>query len=178
MGKQTKSVTLTENQRSALQAICRRRKVDALVWKRARAFLLLDAGYDAKTICEILDIGPTVLTEWRFAFAGMGLSFFGLKDYSQRQGHLSSEQERATQAHFTGHSARNADEICAYILAEYGQSYDLPPEAPSFITRVCGFGFHIRWFQFQQAGRVRSPQIVQVLDVLQRVFGFQVMSAV
>jgi hypothetical protein len=39
--------------------ICRQRKVDALVWKRARAFLLLDAGYDAKTICEILDIGPT-----------------------------------------------------------------------------------------------------------------------
>jgi hypothetical protein len=55
---------------------------------------------------------------------------------------------------------------------------DLPPEAPSFITRVCGFRFHIPWFQFQQAGRVRSPQIVQVLDVFQRVFGFQVMSAV
>ena len=93
MDKQTKSVPLTEDQRSALQAICRRRKVDALVWKRARAFLLLDAGYNAKTICEILDIGSTVLTEWRFAFAGLGLglglSFFGLKDYSQRQGYLS-----------------------------------------------------------------------------------------
>ena len=123
MDKQTKSVTLTEDQRSALQAICRRRKVDALVWKRARAFLLLDAGYNAKTICEILDIGSTVLTEWRFAFAGLGLSFFGLKDYSQRQGYLSLEQERATQAHFTEHSARNADEVCAYILAEHGQSY-------------------------------------------------------
>ena len=123
MDKQTKSVTLTEDQRSALQAICRRRKVDALVWKRARAFLLLDAGYNAKTICEILDIGSTVLTEWRFVFAGMGLSFFGLKDYSQRQGYLSLEQERATQAHFTEHSARNADEVCAYILAEHGQSY-------------------------------------------------------
>ena len=123
MDKQTKLVTLTEEQRSALQAICRQRKVDALVWKRARAFLLLDAGYDAKTICEILDIGPTVLTEWRFAFAGAGLSFFGLKDYRQRQGHLSVEQERATQAHFTEPSARNADEVCAYILAEHDQSY-------------------------------------------------------
>ena len=93
------------------------------MWKRARAFLLLDAGYDAKIICEVLDIGPTVLTEWQVTFAGMGLSFLGLKDYSQRQGRLSSEQERATQAHFTEHSARNADEICAYILAEHGQSY-------------------------------------------------------
>ena len=44
----------------------------------------MDAGYDAQTICEILDIGPTVLTQWRFSFAGMGLSFFGLKDYKQR----------------------------------------------------------------------------------------------
>ena len=129
MNKQTKSVPLSENQRSALHAICRRRKVDALVWKRARAFLLLDAGYDAKTICEILDIGPTVLTQWRFSFAGMGLSFFGLKDYKQRQGHLSLEQERATQAHFTEHPAQSADEICAYILAEYSNSYSIPGAA-------------------------------------------------
>ena len=92
MDKPTQSMTLSEDHRSTLQAICRRRKVDALVWKRARAFLLLDAGYDPKTICEILDIGPTVLTQWRFAFAGVGLSFFGLKDYSQRQGYLSLDQ--------------------------------------------------------------------------------------
>ncbi|MHA3916659.1 hypothetical protein, partial [Halovulum sp. GXIMD14793] len=38
---------------------------------------------------------------------------------------------------------------------------DLPPEAPSFITRVCGSGFHIRWFRFGQARRARSPQIAQ-----------------
>ena len=88
MSKQHKTVSLTDEQRVALEAVCRRRKVDALVWKRARAFLLLDAGEDAGTVCRILDIGPSVLTEWRFAFAGAGLSFFGLKDYSQRQGHL------------------------------------------------------------------------------------------
>ena len=40
-------------------------------------------------------------------------------------------------------------------------SCDLPPEAPSFITRVCGFGFHIPQFQFGQARRARSPQIAQ-----------------
>ena len=78
--KLLKTISLTDDQRAALEAICSRRKVDALVWKRARAFLLLDAGYDAALVCEILDIGPTVLTEWRFAFAGGGLSFFGLKD--------------------------------------------------------------------------------------------------
>ena len=36
----------------------------------------------ARTVCRILDIGPTVLTEWKSAFSRGGLSFFGLKDYS------------------------------------------------------------------------------------------------
>jgi len=80
MSKQYKTVSLSNEQRITLEALCRRRKVDALVWKRARAFLLLDAGEDAGTVCRILDIGPTVLTEWRFAFAGAGLSFFGLNE--------------------------------------------------------------------------------------------------
>ena len=96
MGKQAKSITLTEDQRAALEKLCRRREVDALVWKRTRAFILLDAGVDAPTICFNLDIGPTVLTEWKFAFAGAGLPFFGLKDYSQRQGHLFVAQETQT----------------------------------------------------------------------------------
>ena len=55
---------------------------------------------------------------------------------------------------------------------------DLPPEAPSFITRVCRFGFHILLRQFEQARRVRSPQISQALGALQRVFGCPEMSAV
>jgi transposase len=123
MINQDKTISLTDEQRIALETICRRRKVDALVWKRARAFLLLDAGYDAKLVCEILDIGPTVLVEWRLTFASKGLSLFGLKAYSQRQGHLSVAQEQALKVRFTEHSARNADEICAYILSEFGQSY-------------------------------------------------------
>jgi len=56
MDKQTKLVTLTEDKRSALQAICRQRKVDALEWKRCPAVsLLLDAGYESQTR-EILNI--------------------------------------------------------------------------------------------------------------------------
>lgn len=123
MTEHPKSVTLTQDQRSALQVICRQRKVPVLVWKRARAFILLDAGVDAKTLCSILDIGPTVLTEWKFTFAAAGLSFFGLKDYSQRQGHLLLTQEKALTEHSTRNPASSADEVCAYILEEYGQNY-------------------------------------------------------
>ena len=169
MDKQTKLVTLTEEQRSALQAICRQRKVDALVWKRARAFLLLDAGYDAKTICEILDIGPTVLgptvlTEWRFAFAGAGLSFFGLKDYRHRQGHLSVEQERATQAHFTEPSARNADEVCAYILAEHDQSYSASGAAK--LMRRLGFFYKKPQSLLAQADEIKQAAFIAHYEAL------------
>ncbi|MFT6676486.1 MAG: hypothetical protein ACJAVM_002690, partial [Sulfitobacter sp.] len=45
----------------------------------------------------------------------------------------------------------------------FGKTFDLPPEAPSFITRVCGFGFHIVHRQFGQARRARSPQVAQAL---------------
>jgi hypothetical protein len=117
MSKQYKTVSLSDEQRIALEALCRRRKVDALVWKRARAFLLLDAGEDAGTVCRILDIGSTVLTEWRFAFAGAGLSFFGLKDYSQRQGHLSVVQEQAQKK--IKLDAQNVETVFAKAWAGY-----------------------------------------------------------
>ena len=54
---------------------------------------------------------------------------------------------------------------------------DLPPEASSFITRVCGFGFHIRR-QLGQARRARSRQVAQAIEALGRVFGCPEMSAV
>ena len=117
------SIRLSESERAALEAICRRRKVEALVWKRARAFLLLDAGEDARTVCRILDIGPTVLTEWKSAFSRDGLSFFGLKDYSPRQGHLSVAQEEALKAHLCDNAPRNTDQVRAHVLAQYGCSY-------------------------------------------------------
>ncbi len=139
MNKPPKTVSLSADQRLALEAICRRRKVEALVWRRARAFPLLDAEEDAGTVCRILDIGPTVLTEWRFAFSGAGLSFFGLKDYSQRQGHLSGERERALKARFAENPARNVDGVCAYVPAEYGQSYS--PSGAARLMRRPGFEY-------------------------------------
>jgi transposase len=164
MSTQHKSVSLTGDQRAALEAICRRRKVDALVWKRARAFLLLDSGYEAKTICEILDIGPTVLTEWRFTFASIGLSFFGLKDYSQRQGHLPVECEQALSAHFTEHSARSADEICAYILAEYGQSYSASGAAR--LMRRLGFEYKKPQLLPAQADEAKQAAFIAQYEAL------------
>lgn len=169
MSKRYKPIWLSDEHRTALEAICRRRKVDALVWKRARAFLLLDAGEDAKTVCRILDIGPTVLTEWQFAFAGAGLSFFGLKDYSQRQGHLSVEQERALKAHFTEHPARNVDEVCAYVLAEHGQSYS--PSGAARLMRRLGFEYKKPKLLPAQADEAKQAAFIARYEALLRELG-------
>lgn len=158
MDKRHRKIFLTDEQRTELEAICRRRKVEALVWKRARAFLLLDAGENAQTVCRILDIGPTVLTEWRFSFANMGLSFFGLKDYSQRQGHLNAEQEQAVKAHFIEHPARNADEICEYISKRYGQTYSAAGAAK--LMRRLGFEYKKPALLPAQADEVKQKEFI------------------
>ncbi len=169
MVKHHKTFSLTCGDRAAPEAICRRRKVDALVWKRARAFLLLDAGYDAKLVCGILDIGPTVLTEWRFAFSGAGLSFFGLKDYSQRQGHLSVTQEQGLKARFTENPARNVDEVCAYVPAEYGQSYSSSGAAR--LMRRPGFEYKKPRLPPAQADEVKQAAFIAMYEALMSGLG-------
>jgi transposase len=54
---------------------------------------------------------------------------------------------------------------------------DLPPDGPSFITRVCGSGFHNLGFRFGQARRARSPQIAQALGALAVASGFRATNA-
>ena len=84
---------LTNDERDALEAICRRIKGEVLIWKRARSMLFLDSGRDPEFVCDALDIAPSVLTRWCRAFSVQGLTFFGLEDYSQREGYLSIAQE-------------------------------------------------------------------------------------
>ncbi len=137
---------------------------EALVWRRARAFPLLDAEEDAGTVCRILDIGPTVLTEWRFAFSGAGLSFFGLKDYSQRQGHLSGERERALKARFAENPARNVDGVCAYVPAEYGRSYS--PSGAARLMRRPGFEYKKPRLPPAQADEVKQAAFIAMYEAL------------
>jgi len=54
---------------------------------------------------------------------------------------------------------------------------DLPPERPSFITRVCAFCFHSLWHRIEQARRARNPHSAQAPGALQRVSYWRVMSA-
>ena len=98
------------------------------------------------------------MTEWQFAFSGAGLSFFGLKHYSQRQGHLSVTHERALKAHFAKNPARNVDEVCAYVPAEYGQSYSSSGAAR--LMRRLGFEYKKPRLLPAQANEVKQAAFI------------------
>ena len=70
-------ISLTDGERAMLEAICRRRKIEVPVWKQARAFILLDTREDPDTVCQILDIGLSVVMEWCVAYCVEGLAFLG-----------------------------------------------------------------------------------------------------
>jgi transposase len=169
MDEQTKTISLSEDQRTALEAICRQRKVPVLEWKRARSLLHLDAGEDITTVCRMLDIGPSVLGEWLGLFSRNGLSFLGLKDYSQRQGHLSVAQENTLKTHFSDNPACNANEICAYILAEYGQKY-CPSGAAKLMLRL-GFIYKKPQSLPAQANETQQAAFIAHYDALMTGLG-------
>ena len=90
-----------------------------------RTFACNSPKKDPKTICQVLDIGRTVLTEWCLAFLAEGLAFFGLNDYSKREGHLTFEQKNSLKKHFIDNPPSDTHVIRAYILAEYGQQFSI-----------------------------------------------------
>ena len=95
------------------------------------------------------------------------------------EGMLNTERTIYPENSFTGETEDHDDRDTVLKLKTVATLLvTCPPKAPSFITRVCGFGFYIRRLRFGQARRARSPQIAQALDALQRVFGFPMMSGV
>ena len=77
----------------------------------------------------------------------------------------------------SGHVSGADYETVLIPAIEKALESDLPPDGPSFITRVCGSGFHILRLRFGQARRARSPQIAQASGALVRGVGCQGMSA-
>ncbi|MCP4062628.1 MAG: IS630 family transposase, partial [Gammaproteobacteria bacterium] len=98
-----------------------------------------------------------------------GLSFFGLNDYSQRQGYLSVEQERVLKVHFTEYQARNADEVCAYVLAVYGQSYS--PSGAAKLMRRLGFEYKKPQLRPAQADEAKQAAFIAQYEALMTGLG-------
>ena len=96
------SISLSDDHRAALEANRACHGDEVLAWKRAissmtqrastQAFILLDKNEDPEAICRMLNIDPTVLTEWIRAYSADGFASFGLKDYSQASISLTDDQ--------------------------------------------------------------------------------------
>ena len=102
--------------------------------------------------------------------------------------------ERCALRHGNVHSADGWRDVLDPVIARYAErdlggrffradaayaipAGDLPPAGPSFITRVCGFGFDSLRFRFGQARRARSRRFAQALGALAAASGFRVTSA-
>ena len=105
------------------------------------------AGMEVMRNSEYVALSNHDMTRFKKSIEQRGGDLFGdLFDECE----ISGPYLRARKDHFD-----QAGEVLSDIIS------DLPPKAPSFITRVCGFGFHSLWVRIGQARRARSPQIAQ-----------------
>ncbi len=91
--------------------------------RRANSLLLLDKGWTFEAVGEALYLNPeTVRSYWR-AYRSEGRDCLRTTEYSQREGHLSADQEADLIEHLTTVPPRSTNEVRAYIQATYGESY-------------------------------------------------------
>lgn len=114
---------LSSGERNALEGVVRQRKAAGLVVRRANALLLLDDGWEAAGVARALYLDKETVRDWRRQFAGRGLDFLGLRDYSTRQGHLTFAQETELKAHLADAPVRDTNEVRRHIAGRYGQDF-------------------------------------------------------
>ncbi len=79
------------------------------------------------------------------------------------------EQETSLKSHFTKNHARNAHEVCAYILAEYGQSY-CPSGAAKLMHRL-GFTYKKPQSMPAQADEAKQEAFITHYETLMTQLG-------
>lgn len=116
---------MSPSELESLKAVTRRRKVDATAWKRARYLILLHEGCDESAVCRILEIRRDLGGHWRKRFERDGLKFLHMKDYKDREGHLSAEQETELTGNMRRAFMGTTSEIRDHIRKTYGQEYSV-----------------------------------------------------
>ena len=120
---QSKSFSLTLDERKELKQVLRQRKADGLIVRRANALLLLDKGWKADQVADALYLDGETIRAWRRHFLTHGMRFLYLSPYSKREGHLNFAQEAALKEYLTLHPPRSTNEVRGFIQNSYGQSF-------------------------------------------------------
>ena len=74
------------------------------------------------------------------------------------------EQEQGLQAHFAERSARNADEVCTFVLTVYGQSYS--PSSPAKLMCRLGFEYNKPLLLPAQADEAKQAALIARYEAL------------
>ena len=120
---QSKSFSLTLDERKELKQVLRQRKADGLIVRRANALLLLDNGWKADQVADALFLDAETIRAWRRHFLTHGMRFLYLSPYSKREGYLSFEQEDELKEHLTLHPPRSTNEVRAHVQNSYTQEF-------------------------------------------------------
>ena len=114
---------LSVNERVYLRNLMRKRKVEALVQRRANALLLLDTGWSELNVANALFLDVSTIKEWLANFQRAGLSSVRMSKYSLREGHLSSAQEQELITYFNSDPPRDSCEVRGYVERAYGVTF-------------------------------------------------------
>ena len=114
---------LTPEQRGALLAVMRGRKVEALKVRRANALVALDDGNGVGLVCRILHLDPDTVRGWLREFRRTGLASVDPAAYPEREGKLTRAREASLRETLRESPPRDTNEVRDIILRRFGQEY-------------------------------------------------------
>ena len=114
---------LTPDQRAALPAIMRGRRVEALKVRRANALVAPGDGRSVRQVRGFLHPGPDTVRGWLREFRGTGLASVDPAAYPEREGKLTRDQEASLREALRETPPRDTNEVRATIPRRFGVEY-------------------------------------------------------
>ena len=111
---------LDSHERGALPAVSRICKGEQPEGARATAILHLDDGRSVACAAKALQAGENAVRAWRQAFRKRDMESIGMAGCSKREGLLSGAREERLRAMFAERPPRDAVEVRARIVEEFG----------------------------------------------------------
>jgi len=91
--------------------------------RRANALLLLDDGASCAEVAKVLYLDDDTVRRWHKQYQTGGWDFVVINDWQGGHSRMTAGQETALTTWLEGRFCRSADEIRAYIAAEFGLRY-------------------------------------------------------
>jgi len=114
---------LTLEERHELERCVRRQREEHGIARRANAILLLDKGKSCAEIAEVLYLDDDTVRSWFKSFKQDGWEILALDGWQGGHSRMAADQEASLRAWLDDRFCRSADEVRAYLAAEYDLRY-------------------------------------------------------